>query len=302
MSKKKKLHLKIKKKNFTIFIIIILLIIFGIIKTTNIIINLTKEKEKKEIKETLTPKEKKLKELNNINKKLDYFNDENIDRYIKYKNKNSDLKITQVIKNVNMNLDKPHYEFSTPANNLNTTYILVNKYYYLEENYVPENLEEISKQYALSNMKLVKEAKEAFEEMAKEAKKEGLNIVAMSTYRDYSYQTNLYDKYVKQDGKEAADTYSGRPGYSEHQTGLAVDVFNNKESYTNFHKTQEFIWMQEHAKEYGFILRFPQDKEEETGYQYESWHYRYVGLQTATYISENNITLEEYYATKINKK
>ena len=302
MSKKKKIHLKIKKKNFTIFIIIILLIIFGIIKTTNIIINLTKEKEKKEIKETLTPKEKKLKELNNINKKLDYFNDENIDRYIKYKNKNSDLKITQVIKNVNMNLDKPHYEFSTPANNLNTTYILVNKYYYLEENYVPENLEEISKQYALSNMKLVKEAKEAFEEMAKEAKKEGLNIVAMSTYRDYTYQTNLYDKYVKQDGKEAADTYSGRPGYSEHQTGLAVDVFNNKESYTNFHKTQEFIWMQEHAKEYGFILRFPQDKEEETGYQYESWHYRYVGLQTATYISENNITLEEYYATKINKK
>ena len=200
-----------------------------------------------------------------------------------------------------MNLDKPHYEFSTPANNLNTTYILVNKYYYLEENYVPENLEEISKQYALSNMKLVKEAKEAFEEMAKAAKKEGLNIVAMSTYRDYTYQTNLYDKYVKQDGKEAADTYSGRPGYSEHQTGLAVDIFNNKESYTNFHTTKEFIWMQEHSKEYGFILRFPQDKEEETGYQYESWHYRYVGLQIATYISENNITLEEYYATKINK-
>lgn len=301
MSKKKKLHLKIKKKNFTIFIIIILLIIFGIIKTTNMIINLTKEKEKKEIKETLTPKQKKLKELNNINKKIDYFNDENIDRYIEYKNKNSDLKITQVIKNVNMNLDKPHYEFSTPANNLNTTYILVNKYYYLDENYVPENLEEISKQYALSNMKLVKEAKEAFEEMAKAAKKEGLNIVAMSTYRDYTYQTNLYDKYVKQDGKEAADTYSGRPGYSEHQTGLAVDVFNNKESYTNFHTTEEFIWMQEHAKEYGFILRFPQNKEEETGYQYESWHYRYVGLQIATYISENNITLEEYYATKINK-
>lgn len=301
MSKKKKLHLKIKKKNFTIFIIIILLIIFGIIKTTNMIINLTKEKEKKEIKETLTPKQKKLKELNNINKKIDYFNDENIDRYIEYKNKNSDLKITQVIKNVNMNLDKPHYEFSTPANNLNTTYILVNKYYYLDENYVPENLEEISKQYALSNMKLVKEAKEAFEEMAKAAKKEGLNIVAMSTYRDYTYQTNLYDKYVKQDGKEAADTYSGRPGYSEHQTGLAVDVFNNKESYTNFHTTKEFIWMQEHAKEYGFILRFPQNKEEETGYQYESWHYRYVGLQIATYISENNITLEEYYATKINK-
>jgi len=121
----------------------------------------------------------------------------------------------------------------------------------------------------------------------------------MSTYRSYDYQVDLYNRYVKEDGKNAADTYSGRPGHSEHQTGLAVDVFNNKETYTNFEKTKEFTWMQNHAHEYGFILRFPKDKVNETGYEYESWHYRYVGKKIAKYIKENNISFEEYYATKI---
>ena len=299
MSKKKKRKLKIKKKNFIIFILIVILIIFSIAKTTSLIINKISKENKKEIKETLTPKEKKLLELKNINKKLNYFNDKYIDRYINYKNKNKDISLTQVIKDVNMNLDKTHYEYKLPAKNLNTNLVLVNKYYYLEEDYIPKDLENISKQYALSNMKLRKEAKEAFEEMAKAAKKENLSIVAMSTYRSYEYQVDLYNKYVKQDGEEAADTYSGRPGFSEHQTGLAVDVFNNKEKYTDFHLTNEFIWMNEHAKEYGFILRFPENKEKETGYQYESWHYRYVGIDIAKYITDKDITLEEYHATKI---
>ena len=148
-------------------------------------------------------------------------------------------------------------------------------------------------------MKLVSYAKEAFENLAKDAKKEKLKIIAMSTYRSYSYQVNLYNRYVKEDGKAAADTYSGRPGHSEHQTGLAVDVFNDIETYTNFEKTKEFDWMQEHAHEYGFILRFPKDKEKETGYQYESWHYRYVGKEIAKYIKDHNISFEEYCATKL---
>ena len=198
-----------------------------------------------------------------------------------------------------MQLDKTHYEDPIPAQYLNTEKVLVNKYYYLGSDYVPDNLETISVQYALSDMKLVHEAKEAFETLAKSAKRQNLNIVAMSTYRSYKYQVNLWNKYAKQDGEEKADTYSGRAGHSEHQTGLAVDVYNEKETYTNFEKTKEFDWMQEHAHEYGFILRFPKDKVAETGYQYESWHYRYVGIDAATYIKENNISFEEYYATVI---
>ena len=301
MSKKKKLKLKIKikKKNFIIFLVIIFLIIFSITKTTSFIVNTINEKKKENEKVELSPKEKKLLQLKNIHKKIDYFNDSYLNRYINYQENNTTISTKQVIKDVNMNLDLTHYEDKIPARNLNNKFILVNKYYYLEEDYIPNDLEEINKQYALNNMKMVKEAKDAFEEMSKAAKKEGLKIIAMSTYRDYAYQTDLYNKYVKQDGKEAADTYSGRPGFSEHQTGYAVDVYNDDESYTNFHVTEEFKWMQEHAKEYGFILRFPEGKENETGYQYESWHYRYVGLEAATYITEKNITLEEYYATVI---
>ena len=196
-----------------------------------------------------------------------------------------------------MDLDKEPYEDMKKATNLNNINILVNKHNYLTEDYVPENLENINSSYALSNMKMVSEAKNAFENLSKDAAKQNLKVIAMSTYRSYEYQVDLYNRYVKTDGKEAAVTYSGRPGNSEHQTGLAVDVYNVKETYTNFEKTKEYTWMQDNAYKYGFILRFPKDKENETGYEFESWHYRYVGLEAAKYIKEHNISFEEYYAT-----
>lgn len=299
MSTIRKKKVKIKKKNFLIFIICLILIIFGITKGISKINEITESPKELKTEKKNKNKDKKLDELNNIDKKIDYFNSKNINRYLAYKKKNKNLTDEQIIKNVNMNLDYDFYEHEEKANHLNEKIILVNKYNYLTDDYVPENLEKISTTYALSNMKLVNYAKTAFEELAKAAKKENLNIIAMSSYRSYEYQVDLYNKYVKSDGKEAADTYSGRPGHSEHQSGLAVDVFNNNESYTDFEKTKEFNWMQEHAHEYGFILRFPKGKENETGYQYESWHYRYVGNDIAKYIKEKNISLEEYHATKV---
>ena len=305
--KKKKQKVKIKWKNIIILLVFIFLIVFLSIKIPKLIINIFKdtpkqeEKKKKEKKEEPQEdtKDQRLKELDNINERIEYFNDSYIDRYITYKNNNPNKEIERVIIEVNMNLDKEVYQDIIPAKNLNNEKVLVNKYYYLDENYVPENLAKINQNYALSGMSMVNVAKEAFESLAKSAKKEGLSIIAMSTYRSYNYQVNLYKRYVKQDGKEEADTYSGRPGHSEHQTGLAVDVYNGKEDYTNFEKTKEFNWMQEHAHEFGFILRFPKDKENETKYQYESWHYRYVGIDAAKYIHDKNISFEEYYATII---
>lgn len=296
MSTRKK-KIKIKKKNFIIFIIFIVLIGFSFTKLTTLILN-TFDSPKKEIEnKTLTKKEKKLQKLNNINKKISYFKMKNLDRYISYKNKNKDLSDEQIIKDVNMDLDKKQYEDMHETINLNKINILVNKHNYLKEDYVPENLKSLSSTYALSNMKMVEEAANAFESLSKDASKENYKVIAMSTYRSYEYQVDLYNKYVKSDGKEAADTYSGRPGNSEHQTGLAVDVYNQTETYTNFEKTKEYNWMQENAYKYGFILRFPKDKENETGYEFESWHYRYVGKEIAKYIHKHNITLEEYIAT-----
>ena len=300
---KKKKKVKIKKKNLIIFIIFIMLFTLGIseiVICVSKVLTSTKKQETEQKEETKKEEKKENEEKKEqIDTTINYYNKDFQERYLEYKKKNQKLSDEQIIKNVNMNLDKPHYEHTIKAKNLNTVKILVNKYYYLEENYEPKDLEEISNQYALDGMKMVKEAKEAFEKMAKDAKKENLKIVAMSSYRSYEYQVDLYNRYAKTDGKEKADTYSGRPGHSEHQTGLAVDVYNEKETYTNFEKTKEYEWMQEHAHEYGFILRFPKEKEEETGYHFESWHYRYVGIEIAKYIHENKISFEEYYATII---
>ena len=287
----KKRRLKLKKKNFCIFIICIILIIFTITYSTNLIIKAFNKPENN-IKE----------EKNDIlveAKKLNYYIKQNENRYKSYLKENPNLPISKVVIDVNIGLDHDYYTNDKLAKNLNKSYILVNKYNYLKKDYIPDNLETISKQYALENMQLVDYAKEAFEEMAKAAKKENLSIIAMSTYRSYDYQVTLYNSYAKTDGKDIADTYSGRPGYSEHQTGLAVDVYNGKENYTNFENTEEFKWMQENAHKYGFILRYPKDKTKETGYQYESWHYRYVGKNIAEYIKNNNISYEEYYIQNI---
>lgn len=143
-----------------------------------------------------------------------------------------------------------------------------------------------------------KQARKAFEKMAAAALLEDYRLWAFSTYRSFEYQTDLYNKYVKRDGVEEADRYSARPGYSEHQTGLAFDIGEvNKEqdwASTRFGETDAGKWLAENAHLYGFILRYPEGKETITGYMYEAWHFRYVGEEIAKDIYENNITLEEY--------
>lgn len=250
--------------------------------------------------EEITLKEK-YKLLGNINKKINYFNDDYIDRYLEYKKKNKDLSNFDIVLRVNIGLDQEFYTNFKKALNIDTTYVLVNKYYNLDSDYVPKNLEVIDSKYSVPGKKLVNVARISFEHLAKKAESEGYIIRAASTYRSYSYQSNLYDNYVKQDGVSNADKYSARPGFSEHQTGLAVDVDNGKSSFNNFENTKEYKWLLDNAYKYGFILRYPKGKEDITGYMYEAWHYRYVGVEIAALIHENNMTYEEYYFKYIAK-
>lgn len=208
------------------------------------------------------------------------------------------IKSNKINTNVEIKLssDSEFYTDTKPSKNLNTIYILVNKNNYLDKNYIPKDLTNIN-----SSVKLVNEAAINFIKMSNTAKKRNLTIYGFSGYRSYDYQYKLYNKYVEIDGLKKADTYSARPGYSEHQTGLAVDVTNNKIIYTEFDKTDEFIWMKNNSYKFGFILRYPIKKEKITGYQYESWHYRYVGLNIASYINKNSITFDEYYNNFIKK-
>lgn len=141
-------------------------------------------------------------------------------------------------------------------------------------------------------------ARGAFERMAAEAKLADFNLNAFSTYRSFEYQTTLYDRYVARDGKKAADTYSARPGYSEHQTGLAFDIgevnFEQHFASSSFGETEAGKWVAENAHRFGFVMRYPKGKEPITGYMHESWHFRYVGTEVADEIFKRNITLEEY--------
>lgn len=134
-------------------------------------------------------------------------------------------------------------------------------------------------------------AQAAFDEMAQAAANEGLNIYISSGFRSYDYQAGLYQRYVDRDGQAAADTYSARPGHSEHQTGLAFDLNTISDSFAN---TPEGQWVAAHCHEYGFILRYPAEKEEITGYKYEPWHLRYLGIEQATAVAESGLCLEEY--------
>lgn len=178
--------------------------------------------------------------------------------------------------------------------------VLVNKEYKLPENYVPSKLELISNEFANENKYLREEAKIAFETLSKDAKNLGYRVVAVSTYRDYEYQDKLYNMYIQEKGIDYADKCSARPGHSEHQTGLAVDVEGSNRDYDEFEKSEEFVWMKENAYKYGFILRYPKGKEKITGFKYEPWHYRYVGLDVAKTIHDEKLTLEEYYDKYIN--
>ena len=141
-------------------------------------------------------------------------------------------------------------------------------------------------------------AKAALVSMLEAGKAAGFDYNAFSGFRSYEYQTTLYNRYVNRDGKEAADRYSARPGYSEHQTGLAFDIGENGRQdlwlTEQFGETPAGQWLMNNAHLYGFILRYPQGKEHITGFMYESWHYRYVGLEHATAIFNAKTTLEEY--------
>ncbi len=178
--------------------------------------------------------------------------------------------------------------------------ILVNKQVPLDKNYKPENL--IQVKYVAKNRspvgwKMVERAAEAFNKLSESAKKAGYEIVVTTAYRDYQFQNNLYSRYVKTYGQEEADRFSARPGTSEHQTGLAADVSSPSVQYQlteDYIDTAEGRWLAENCHKYGFIIRYPKGKEHITGYLYEPWHIRYLGVDIATEIFQRELTLEEF--------
>lgn len=189
----------------------------------------------------------------------------------------------------------PLPEFYTnvqPADLTRGSTILVNKFNQLPIDYVPQDLVAVN-----ANQWLTAETAAHYEEMMTAAAAEAdFHYVVTSGYRSYQTQSNLYNGYIASNGFAWAETWSARPGFSEHQTGLAMDIVAIGTNFDTFGGTPACAWLAENAHRFGFILRFPAGKEHITGYSYESWHYRYLGVELATKVKNSGLTYDQYYA------
>ncbi|REE66957.1 D-alanyl-D-alanine carboxypeptidase [Paenibacillus taihuensis] len=187
--------------------------------------------------------------------------------------------------------------------NENSNLVLVNKKRELDSTYIPKDLVVAKVTFSFSGtspkQQLRAIAAEALEKLFAGAKKDGIELAAVSGYRSYVSQKSIFDNYARENGEEEANTFSAHPGQSEHQTGLAMDVSSASVHYDldeSFGESKEGKWLAEHAADYGFIIRYQKGKENLTGYTYEPWHIRYVGVAVAQQIKKDNETLEQFLA------
>ena len=308
---------KIKFKPIIVIVLSAILITFAIIQLINTI-NYHKTYEYKLLKVGYSKEEivelEKLKDTTKdylltleYNKdivsltKEKYFIEKNLKEYLNY-SKESDKTLTDVVAIVNVGANNEWYTNTKKSDTSKNELMLTNKFYSLDDTYNSDNMVKVSKQYSYGENQMVTSSTfDSFLSMFNDAKKENLTLIINSSYRSYEDQEEIYNFYKDTRGETEANKIAAKPGFSEHQTGMSIDIQTYGSTASTFEEFDEFKWLQDNAHKYGFILRYPKDKEYLTGYEYESWHYRYVGVEAATYIYENNITFDEYYAYFVEK-
>ncbi len=228
----------------------------------------------------------------------EYYIPDREELYLKYLKQYDTVR--DVLERVNTNRYRELYEGVQTADLSKDCLVLVNKYYRLPEDYEPEDL--VSVDPALGRGMLRKEAYEAYQRLYEDSRKQGYDLKVVSAYRSYATQKSVYDRYLLTDPVEVVDTYSARPGHSEHQSGLCLDVSEPGYSLDDFYQTQAAAWLKENCHKYGFIIRYPEEKTDITGYQGEPWQIRYVGKEVAADIYEKGISFDEYYACFVEKR
>ncbi len=238
----------------------------------------------------------------------DYLSADNFDikllpRYLMYADK-YDASASDAVYYVNNNNDyiedpdfAAFYENSQEIDSYSLT-MLVNKSHRLKSDYVPENLSDIDANYRNSAQSLNSEAIDAFIKMSDDCyQATERRILVYSGYRSYNVEESLYNEYLNASGDDNSnkvDSFANRPGYSEHQSGLALDICQKGYSYNEFNTCISSDWVYKNCYDYGYILRYPSSKAFLTGCYYTPYHYRYVGIETAQKIKKYNWTLEEY--------
>lgn len=234
-----------------------------------------------------------------------YFLEKNLEDYKEYINKNNETDYAKVISIVNVHANHKWYQLELNTNEDLDMLMNVNKFYALSETYTPENLKNIELSYAYGEEgenKLIDYAYDKFLELWQAANDQGFYLMVTSSYRDYESQKEIYDYRVSTQGERKADETAARPGHSEHQTGLVIDMTSKTEPLADsFTDSEAYKWLKENAYKYGFIERYPEGKTYLTGYSPESWHWRYVGLEAAKTMHDEDITFDEYYAFYVEK-
>ncbi len=326
--KKKRLRLKSSFKRFLIYLAFAIYLISYTIKGSHAIYEEFKYKETYEYKliEIEYPKEEAIylsKHLSNeildelLTKKYSesyykilnqkYYIEKNFERYVEYKEYHEKTSYEDTIAIVNVNASAGWYNETYKTNTKDNYLTIVNKFYYLDESYKRDDIKPISLQMAYANQSASEIVIENFKNMRTDIEQQlGVHLMVNSSYRSYKDQKAIYDDFKKISLKYA-DSYAARPGHSEHQTGLSIDITSLEHPYINntensFDQSEEYEWLKNNCHKYGFILRYPKDKEHITGYNTESWHFRYVGVEVATQIYKEKITFDEYYAYYIANK
>jgi len=246
--------------------------------------------------EILFIKENKI-TLNDLIPYLEY-SSFNIYKYFEYQ-KLIDTKDYSILEAINYINNPNYYNFYySPKKSIyqNTNTMLVNKCFFLDSSFIPSNLVYL-KDTNLSYIKreneemmIKKDILNSYQNLYTDALKNGFQLYIFSSYRDYNKQYHLYYNVNNQN-----DEYVARPGFSEHQSGYALDISTLYHGLTNnFQYSDEYKWLIENSYKYGFILRYPEEKENITGYKYEPWHFRFVGEDIAEFLYKNKLTLEEY--------
>lgn len=230
-----------------------------------------------------------------------YYIDENFHEYISFYEQNSKWSFSDVVALVNVGAITAWYEGAVKADTSLKEKMLVNKFNVLDDTYEPEVIKQFSSTYAYGEVSAEKTTYDAFIKMADAARKDGVTLILTSGYRTREKQTNVYEDMKSSKGEAYADEYAARPGSSEHETGLSLDILTYNAYTETFKETKAYSWLHKHAHEYGFIERYPEGKKYLTGYEAESWHYRYVGVNLAKKVKNEGITYDEYYAFYIDR-
>ncbi|MCL1935623.1 MAG: M15 family metallopeptidase [Defluviitaleaceae bacterium] len=231
---------------------------------------------------------------------IPFFRPDKYEEYVSFSLENTHLEPNQIVLYVNIGINNPFYENIQTIENPYYIRTLVNTYNKIHNSFIPSDLVSIA-----PNHYLRAEAAEAFLEMQRYMEEIDLPIVVRSAFRSFPLQFQIYNNNVASMGQKWADTWSARPGHSEHQLGLSVDILqpnteNINLSSANFENTNQYEWLINNAHRYGFILSYPYGYTHVTSYAFEPWHFRYIGIDTATYMFDNSIpTLDHYFATRV---